>query len=179
MKTKTLDLAVGVLMCLAASHAAADGCYTIDFDDLAVGTRVTNQYSGVVFSVQPQSCDNRPTLYMRVTVPASGTSSADQDTDGQSNLQEYLSGTDPRVALSVLKIVSVEARGDDVVVTWASVTNRQYGVFRADDVSNPILWKALTNGLSAQGNTRTWTHSGGVAMPADNKGHFYRVGAQP
>jgi hypothetical protein len=104
---------------------------------------------------------------------------ADPDRDGQTNLQEYLAGTDPRVASSVLKILSVDANGSDVVVTWASVTNRLYGVFRSDEMDDPMVWKALTNGLSADGPSRTWTHAGGVLLPADGKGHFYRVGTQP
>jgi len=66
--------------CLAATvtlglGAAAYGQCTIDFENLAVNTAVTTQYAGVTFSVQPQSCGNNPTLYMRIVTPANGTSS--------------------------------------------------------------------------------------------------------
>ncbi len=59
---------------LALSGAASGQC-TIDFEDLAVNTAVTTQYAGVTFSVQPQTCGNNPTLYMRIKTPVNGTSS--------------------------------------------------------------------------------------------------------
>jgi hypothetical protein len=68
----TLTLLIGALGALVGPAAAQ--C-TIDFEDLAVGTAVTTQYDGVTFSVLPQSCDNHPTLYMRIVQPAEGTSS--------------------------------------------------------------------------------------------------------
>jgi len=61
--------------CLASAIAAWADCPTIDFENLAANTAVTSQYSGVTFSVQPQSCGNNPTLYMRIYVPPNGTSS--------------------------------------------------------------------------------------------------------
>jgi hypothetical protein len=59
--------------------AALADCPPIDFEDLAVGTAVTNQYPGVTFSVLPQSCNNAPTLHMRIAnaLPG-GTSSGAQ-----------------------------------------------------------------------------------------------------
>jgi hypothetical protein len=58
-----------------ASTAGA-GC-TIDFEDLPMGTAVTDQYSGVTFSVTDgfggQSCNGFPPLYMRIQAPEFGT----------------------------------------------------------------------------------------------------------
>ncbi len=53
-------------------------CPPLDFEELPLDTAVTNQYTGVTFSVQPQSCVGSPKLYMRVKEPTSGgTSSGD------------------------------------------------------------------------------------------------------
>jgi hypothetical protein len=66
----------GLLFAGLAVHSVRAECPPIDFENLAVGTAVTTQYDGVTFSVVPQSCNNSPTLYMRIVsgVPG-GTSS--------------------------------------------------------------------------------------------------------
>jgi hypothetical protein len=67
--------ALALTACLAPGIAARADCPTIDFENLATSTAVTSQYSGVTFSVQPQTCGNNPTLYMRIYAPPNGTSS--------------------------------------------------------------------------------------------------------
>ncbi len=54
--------------------AAADPV-TYTFDELALNTAVTNQYYGVTFSAQVQSCGGSPFLYMRIKNPTGGTAS--------------------------------------------------------------------------------------------------------
>lgn len=66
-------LALGAFL-TPATTARAD-CPTIDFENLAANTAVASQYSGVTFSVLPQSCGKNPTLYMRIYMPPNGTSS--------------------------------------------------------------------------------------------------------
>lgn len=65
---------VALLLVCAASAVRAD-CPAIDFENLAIGVAVTTQYSGVTFSVQPQSCSGSPPLYMCIAVPTGGTTS--------------------------------------------------------------------------------------------------------
>jgi hypothetical protein len=45
---------------------------------------------------------------------------ADPDGDGFTNLQEFLTGTDPTSNSSYLHITSVKPQGSDVVVTWVA-----------------------------------------------------------
>jgi len=67
--------AISLSVLLASAATARADCPTIDFENLAANTAVTSQYSGVTFSVLPQTCGNNPTLYMRIVVPPNGTSS--------------------------------------------------------------------------------------------------------
>jgi hypothetical protein len=59
---------------LAITASGAAQCITYDFDDLAVGTIVSTQYDGVVFSAVPGSCGGGNPDPV-IVVPASGTSS--------------------------------------------------------------------------------------------------------
>ncbi|HVM47563.1 MAG TPA: thrombospondin type 3 repeat-containing protein [Candidatus Acidoferrum sp.] len=68
----TVTLLLG--LCLSCGTAARAGC-PIDFEDLPLGTAVTNQYLGVTFSVLPQTCSGSPALYMRIANSSGGTSS--------------------------------------------------------------------------------------------------------
>jgi PKD repeat protein len=46
--------------------------------------------------------------------------SADADGDGQSNLAEFLAGTDPTNSVSALRITSIVRAGSDLRVTWST-----------------------------------------------------------
>jgi PKD repeat protein/endonuclease/exonuclease/phosphatase family metal-dependent hydrolase len=51
---------------------------------------------------------------------ASAAASVDADGDGQNNLAEFLSGTDPTNSASALRITSIVRTGSDLRVTWAT-----------------------------------------------------------
>jgi hypothetical protein len=59
---------------------------------------------------------------------------ADPDGDGMSNLQEYLSGTDPTNSASFLHITSVQPVGDNLLVTWMCGSGRTNALQAANAV---------------------------------------------
>lgn len=59
-------------LALAAAGPAMAACYTITFEELAVGTAVTTQYWGVTFSFQVSGC---PAGQVRIANPPGGASS--------------------------------------------------------------------------------------------------------
>lgn len=60
---------------ILAAAAAAPADTFIDFENLAAGTVVTNQYEGVTISAPPNSCSGSPPVNAVIAVPAGGTSS--------------------------------------------------------------------------------------------------------
>ena len=62
---------------------------------------------------------------------------ADADVDGQTNLQEYQAGTNPRDPASLLRITGVEMTEFEVRVRFQVVSGHSYRLERTDDM---ITW---------------------------------------
>jgi len=61
----------------------------------------------------------------------------DADHDGHKNWQEWMAGTNPTNALSVLRLASPVITPTNVTLTWTSVTNRTYTLEQASR-ANPL-----------------------------------------
>ena len=100
------------------------------------------------------------------------TPTADPDGDGLNNLQEYLSGTDPTNALSVLKFIGSSVQTNTPTLTWSVVGGRSYQILAATSLLN--FASAATNGpweASYGQSTMQWSDTNAVLHPA----RFYRV----
>lgn len=60
---------------LAVTASASAECPKIDFEDQAVGAVITDDYAGVTFSAQPQSCGGAPPVNVVIVDPPGTTSS--------------------------------------------------------------------------------------------------------
>ena len=68
-------------------------------------------------------------------LPVDGTADyTDADADGRNNWQEWVSGTDPTNALSVLRLLAPTNSLFGVTVSWQSVTNRAYSLERSTNL---------------------------------------------
>ena len=94
----------------------------------------------------------------------------DPDGDGMTNLEEYLAGTHPQIAGSVLRLEALMI-GTDVWLRFSAQTNRAYTVqFRTNLVSGS--WQVFSN-LATQSLSKV------IQMPepaaAVNPRRYYRV----
>ncbi len=101
----------------------------------------------------------------------------DADADGQTNLEEYLAGTDPWDPLSRLAITRITLADEDVRVAWTAAESRHYQL-----LSGTNVWAGITNVVSPLisippgGPSETnYLHRGGAA-PWER---FYRVRLVP
>ena len=120
--------------------------------------------------------------YFGSTNNANADPNADPDGDGQKNLAEFLSGTNPTNSLSGLHITSAVRQGADVVITWTTVGgltnavqatvgdgNGGYATNFAD-LSSPIIVSG-----SGDGATNYVDTGGATNVPA----RYYRVRLVP
>ena len=109
-------------------------------------------------------------------LPTDGSANfTDPDGDGMNNWQEWIAGTNPTNALSVLKLMApVLTNRARVAVTWQSVSNRTYFLQRATNLSAPSSFLIIQTNLAGQAGTTTFidTNAGGGGA------RFYRVGVQ-
>jgi PKD repeat protein len=119
----------------AVAHTYAAGTYTVQLLVSGLGGAGTNtqvNYINVLTAFQAWQIQ-----YFGSTNNPAAASSNDADGDGQNNMAEFLSGTNPTNAASALRIVSIVALGTNTWITWAT-TGGQTNVVQAGagDVDN-------------------------------------------
>ncbi len=106
--------------------------------------------------------------------PTAGNPAADTDGDGFSNLQEFNAGTSPVNATDALRIVSIATSGANVLVTFTTVTGKNYAVeFRGNAGSGP--WTQVGNAVAGTGAPVQVTHTNAASQSQ----RFYRVRLLP
>lgn len=101
-----------------------------------------------------------------------GDDELDTDGDGHEAWKEYLAGTNPTNAASVLKVTSIGSAGSDYVITWQSVAGRNYSVITNLNLVYPSSGVAASNIHGLAGETSyTTTVSGASSL-------FYKIGVE-
>jgi len=100
---------------------------------------------------------------------------ADPDGDGLSNLQEYLTGTNPNDSDSTLDITDLKVApgGATASISWQSVPTRSYYIQTRPDVSSSSSWSDSGLGLIAPDGPSTTRIIGETNAPR----RFYRIQA--
>jgi hypothetical protein len=101
-------------------------------------------------------------------------SSADYaDHDGMNNWQEWVAGTDPTNAASVLRLQAPLINPLGLLLRWSSDTNHAYFVQRATSLKTPLSFTTLLSDITGLPGTTAYTDA--TASPS-NGAAFYRVG---
>jgi hypothetical protein len=97
---------------------------------------------------------------------------ADSDGDGMNNWQEWICGTCPTNAQSVLRMVSALPTSTNAAVTWQSVAVVNYSLERSPNLAAPF--SVVTTNIVGQPGTTTYTDTNTTGAGP----FFYRVGVQ-
>ena len=108
-----------------------------------------------------------------LTAPGSGPND-DPDHDGMNNYQEYIAGTDPTNAASVLRLTNVRPQGNSVQLSWQGGTNVYYRIQRTQTL-NPSNWQDIYTNPPSAVATGTFTD---VLAPSGSTYYRIKVGLQ-
>lgn len=95
---------------------------------------------------------------------------ADPDGDGMSNLQEYLAGTDPTDANSVLKFESAMLSGTNFIFSFTAISNHSYTI-QSQSVAVNGAWQKCQDITAASSNRTLWLTNAVAA----GTNQFYRI----
>jgi hypothetical protein len=95
----------------------------------------------------------------------------DADSDGEINLDEYLAGTNPRLASSVFGIIDIQQAGSDWEISFSAVQTKLYQLHFTPDLSMSTQWNLLLDDVPG---------TNGVIQVVDPTGtndvqRFYRI----
>jgi len=93
----------------------------------------------------------------------------DPDGDGMNNMQEYLAGTDPTNANSVLRITAINRVGADVQVFFTSVSGKDYSLGRSSAMGG--AWTDIVTNIPGNGGIQWVKDIGGASLGSA----YYRI----
>jgi hypothetical protein len=102
--------------------------------------------------------------------PGIGGEGADPDEDGHSNMEEFITGTDPRDPGSVLRVETVERQGDSVFLRFNAMPGRPYRFEYCDDLN--AGWQLL---IDIPPQTQAEIMRVEDTSPQNNGARYYRV----
>jgi hypothetical protein len=141
---------------------------------------VTNDFgqaasSSASLDVVPYDSDNDgiPDEYERQhgLIVGVNDAAADPDGDGMSNLDEYLSGTDPQDKDSVLRVTLLDGGGGGAMINFTAMPNFPYTIQYRTNVESGA-WQSLTN-LAARPGTNVTQILDSTAGSGGRR--FYRI----
>jgi dienelactone hydrolase len=150
----------------------------------AITSTVTSSVNvAVITTTTDTDSDGIPDVWMfqyfgHVTGQSNDLSQAGQDADGDgdSNQQEFHTGTNPRSGSSYFKISGVARNGNDFVVQFLTATGLSYRVVSCDSLGAPGCWTAVvTNSVSGTGGNMEIPDPGAALLPQ----RYYRVQLLP
>jgi hypothetical protein len=99
----------------------------------------------------------------------------DSDSDGLSDPDEIVAGTEVASAQSTVRILAAEGRGTaGLLLRWSSIAGMKYRVASKERLDE-LVWADASETLEAVGPETTWTTAGNQPGPAT----FYRVRVIP
>ncbi len=102
---------------------------------------------------------------------------ADPDGDGMSNLQEYLTGTDPTNSASYFHILSIVPLGNDVLITWMTAGGLTNAVETVTALGG--TYSNISGNIVITGTGLTTTNYLDAGAATNSPANFYHIRLVP
>jgi len=149
-----------------------------DFDGNARTNGGTVDVGAYEYQGANQTVVNPPIPWLRQYGLATDGSAnfVDSDGDGMNNWQEWIAGTSPIDATSVLHVNPPPATGNagGITVTWQSVSGITYYLQRGSDFTASPPLTTIQSGIAGRAGTTSYTDT----TATNEVPYFYRVGVQ-
>jgi hypothetical protein len=110
---------------------------------------------------------------------ASSCAACDPDGDGKSNLQEFLSGTDPTNNASAFRITSIARSGTNVLVTWTMGSGKTNELQRTGGISGNYATNDFAGIFTVTNTAGSATNYFDVGAVTNIPSLYYRVRLVP
>jgi uncharacterized repeat protein (TIGR03803 family) len=162
---------------------ATNATFTLSVADATGSNSVNKAFSLVVIDTNtnvPASFPAWQLQYFGCTNCSQASQSADPDGDGQSNVQEFQTGTDPTNSVSAFRIVSILPNGIDLLVTWTTGVGRTNALqATAGDASGSYNTNGFADIFTVTNTVGTSTNYLDVGAATNVPSRFYRVRLVP
>lgn len=158
------------------SHTYAAGVYTV--------TLIVSGSNGVSTNIQANyitaltSFEAWQVQYFGSTTDPAATSTADPDGDGQDNLAEFLTGTDPTNTASAFRITSVAPEGNDLRIIWTMGPGRTNAAQFSPGVTGSYATN-FTDIFTVTNTVGTTTNYLDIGAATNIPSRFYRIRLVP
>lgn len=182
----TSNAILGTLTFTVPANASATAAYAVHFDHASaspngLGSFPKSTVTGLVTLADRSAStfndgipDSWRLRYFGSIYNLLSQASADADGDGANNWQEYVAGTDPTDAKSVLQVATDQAAASqtqDCVVHWPSVSGKTYLIERSSTLFSPT-WIPVSTNTGTGTDMEIHDTTGGAVR-------FYRVQVVP
>ncbi len=134
----------------------------------------TNQWEALVeISPLDSDGDNLPDSWENIFFGGIevGLPDEDSDSDGLTNIQEYIAGTNPLDATDSLKVFISASTPNKYLFEFSTVLQREYDLEHSKDLQN---WSVIMEDIKGDGDIDVIE----ITMPDDSKANFFRVRAK-
>lgn len=159
-----VDLQTGVL----SGYAWGTGVGWISLSNLSTYVKTVTLYTGPV-----SNTNGIPDAWVIQNFGSTNSfsASADSDTDGVVNAEEYIAGTNPRQSNDFLRVIGAGLSGANIQITWASTQTRNYAIGYKTNLMDPVWVDSGLGTNIADAGTNTIR-----SIPVSTQG-FFRVKA--
>jgi PKD repeat protein len=158
------------------SHTYAAGTYTVTLIVSGSNGAGTNSQTGYITALTAFQAWQ---IQYFGSTNGSAAATTDADGDGQNNLAEFLTGTDPTNNASAFRITSIAREGNDLRITWSMGSAHTNALQFAPGTSGSYTTNSFTDIFTVTNTVGTLTNYLDLGAATNFPSRYYRIRLVP